>query len=125
ARLRHRDHEGGRIHQRRQAVGSLSRAPTQYARRRASQGAAHRDSPRDCLAELMPRARRHLASSFAASAVIAMLATACASARGPAVPTIVDVEPALAATAEAEETALLARVDAYDDPDLTDYLASV
>ena len=73
----------------------------------------------------MPRARHRLVSSFAASAAIATLATACVIERGAVVPSIVDVEPALAATAEAEETALLARVDAYDDPDLTSYLASV
>ena len=73
----------------------------------------------------MPPARRRLVSSFAASAVIATLATACATERGSVVPAIAHVEPALAATAEAEETALLARVDAYDDPDLTGYLASL
>src|SRR5207244_3206200 len=113
-----------RFRPRRQAVGALFGTPPQRARRRTRQGAAHRDSPRDRLAELMPRARHRLVSSFAASAAIATLATACVIERGAVVPSIVDVEPALAATAEAEETALLARVDAYDDPDLTSYLAS-
>src|SRR6185503_13781560 len=121
ARLRDHSHEAGRLRPGRRAVGALPRAPSRGARRFTREDPAHRDSPRDRVAELMPRARL-----MSALAIAVMLpAAGCSTTLITGLPAPSDSEPAKPDLAEADEAELLARVEVYDDPDLVDYLASV
>lgn len=73
----------------------------------------------------MPPARRRRLLPLAGILAVASLATACIAEHVTPGPAAVLEERGQVATTEAEESALLARVEAYDDPDLTEYLARI
>jgi predicted Zn-dependent protease len=73
----------------------------------------------------MRRSRRRLVAWLAAIASLNALTTACVVDRLTAVPAALEDARGLAADADAEERALLIRVDVYEDADLDAYLTSI